>query len=80
MNKKLVLYYFDSCPFCQVVLKVLETEFKTTPVIRANILKEPKHKAALLAIGGKTQVPCLVIDGQPLYESQDIITWLRDNA
>lgn len=30
-------------------------------------------------IGGKTQVPCLVIDGKPLYESLDIIEWLKTN-
>ena len=26
------------------------------------------------------QVPCLFIDGKPLYESGDIIEWLRDNT
>ena len=29
--------------------------------------------------GGKEQIPCLFIDGQPLYESQDIVKWLRKN-
>jgi glutaredoxin len=33
----------------------------------------------LQSIGGKTQVPCLVIDGQALYESDDIIQWLKDH-
>ena len=33
----------------------------------------------LLAVGGKTQVPCLVIDGKALYESDDIIQWLKNN-
>ena len=27
----------------------------------------------LVRVGGKRQVPCLFIDGEPLYESDDII-------
>ncbi|WP_373454247.1 glutathione S-transferase N-terminal domain-containing protein [Halanaerobium congolense] len=27
----------------------------------------------------KRQVPCLFIDGEPLYESSDIINWLKSN-
>ena len=33
----------------------------------------------LYEIGGKTQVPCLVIDGRPKYESDDIIDWLAEH-
>ncbi len=39
----------------------------------------PKDRQALLDVGGKTQVPCLVIDGKALYESNDIIEWLKEN-
>ena len=43
---------------------------------------DPKHRRALRECGGKVQVPCLLIanpDGpdQWLYESRDIIAWLR---
>ena len=33
--------------------------------------------AELVRVGGKRQVPCLFIDGEPLYESLDIIAWLE---
>ena len=33
----------------------------------------------LIKIGGKPQVPCLVIDGKALYESLDIIEWFKRN-
>lgn len=33
----------------------------------------------LIEVGGKRQVPCLFIDGKPLYESDDIIAWLNKN-
>lgn len=28
---------------------------------------------------GRRTVPCLYIDNQPMFESQDIMEWLRDN-
>lgn len=40
---------------------------------------EPRNREELIKIGGKPQVPCLVIDGKALYESDDIIQWLKDN-
>ena len=33
----------------------------------------------LIKIGGDSQVPCLTIDGQAMYESDDIIDWLKEN-
>ncbi len=39
----------------------------------------PENRQALLDIGGKAQVPCLIIDGTALYESEDIIEWLKKN-
>lgn len=44
-----------------------------------DIRKSPASREELLKIGGKSQVPCLVIDGVALYESLDIIKWLKDN-
>ncbi len=44
-----------------------------------NILEQPKYCQELLELGGKTQVPCLVIDKKPLYESDDIIQWFKNN-
>lgn len=33
----------------------------------------------LLALTGSHQVPCLVIDGEALLESEEIISWLEEN-
>lgn len=38
---------------------------------------QPGNQNDLVRIGGKKQVPCLVINGKPLYESDDIIAYLR---
>ncbi len=45
----------------------------------ANIHADPKNKEELIKLGGKEQVPMLLIDGEPLYESSDIINWLKEN-
>lgn len=42
-------------------------------------LADSKNRQELIKIGGKPQVPCLIIDGKALYESDDIIEWLRKN-
>ena len=72
---ELALYKFDSCPFCQKVQRFLKEHQIVVPT--KDVLFDKDAKENLLRIGGKTQVPCLVIDGQPLYESNDIIDWLR---
>ena len=41
---------------------------------------EPDANAELIERGGKRQVPCLFIDGKPMYESNDINTWLEQNV
>ena len=74
---ELTLYHFPSCPFCKMVADCLDRLGAKIPM--RDILVEPGAREELLAIGGKTQVPCLVIDGEPLYESADIIRWLEEN-
>ncbi|MFW5961846.1 MAG: glutaredoxin family protein [bacterium] len=41
--------------------------------------QDQKAEAELIEVGGKRQVPCLFINGEPLYESRDILNWLKSN-
>ena len=79
-TRKLAMYHYPTCPFC----------LKTRRVIRRLSLKlglrdaqnDPAHRAALIAGGGKPQVPCLLItdtDGRQtwLYESNAIAAYLN---
>lgn len=75
---ELTLYYFPSCPYCHVVLDCLSRLGRAIPM--RNIQSETGARDDLLEIGGKGQVPCLVIDGKPLYESNDIVRWLEADA
>lgn len=42
-----------------------------------DISSDQEARSELENIGGKVQVPCLFIDGKPMYESDDIIAYLR---
>ena len=69
-----ILYYKPTCPYCVKVMRFMD--FAGITCEMRNTL-EPGIAEELIAIGGKRQVPCLVIDGTALYESDDIIAYLR---
>jgi glutathione S-transferase len=47
------------------------------PVRYRDITKDPEAARKLVEVGGLDQVPCLFVDGVPLYESHDIIEFLE---
>ncbi len=71
----LVLYVRNSCPYCTKVTKYLKKERKTIPI--KDIGSDRQAAQELVEIGGKRQVPCLVINGKAMYESSDILHWLK---
>lgn len=73
-EKSPVLYMRPTCPYCQKVLRWLEENERELPL--RDISTDPEARAELERVGGKAQVPCLFIDGRPLYESSDIIDYL----
>ncbi|MCK5686071.1 glutathione S-transferase N-terminal domain-containing protein [bacterium] len=74
---KLKLYYYIACPFCRMVVNYLKN--KDFDVEYADTRENRELRKELVSIGGSSQVPCLLIDGVPLYESNDIIQWFEDN-
>ena len=75
---ELKLYMFPSCPFCQKVLRAADRLGMNLPL--ADIHEDPVARDTLKSVGGRTTVPCLFINGQPLYESDDIVAYLRDKV
>lgn len=78
MAHELELFMKPTCPYCVKVMNFMSENNITIPL--RDIVADESAAETLIAIGGKRQVPCLFIDGKPLYESGDIIEWLRDNA
>jgi len=74
---ELALYKYDSCPYCRKVMRVIdklgvEIEMRDTR-------NERSWRQDLIDKTGRTQVPCLFIDGVPMFESSDINDWLNAN-
>lgn len=75
---QLTLYYTPHCLYCGKVLAFMKQNNIELPL--KDTSGNPAYREELHKIGGKTQVPCLVIDGKALYESSDIIRWLGENV
>jgi len=80
-TKNLVLYQFTTCPFCIKVRKELKR--LSLNIEKRDALKDPAARAELQENGGEIKVPCLRITDENskhiwMYESDDIITYLRE--
>lgn len=74
--KDLKLYVLQQCPYCNKVRRYLE---ENNIDVEINDVADPTKQAELMEIGGKDQVPMLLVGGEPLYESDDIIEWFKNN-
>ena len=75
--KNYKLYVGTVCRFCKKVENFMEENNITIPLV--NINEDRNAMMELMEKGGKRQVPCLYHDGEYLYESDDIIEFLKEN-
>lgn len=73
----LTLFYSNSCPYCSKVLSFMKAE--KIDLKMKNVQDKTENRQELIKKGGKGQVPALEIDGKIMYESNDIIKWLKEN-
>lgn len=79
-SRNLVLYQFQTCPFCIKVRR--EIKRLSLPIELRDAQKNPQHRAALSQGGGQIKVPCLKISDEQgkvqwLYESTAINQYLH---
>ena len=79
-TQNLALYHFPTCPFCLKTRRVMQR--LSLKIELRDAQHDATHRAALIAGGGKPQVPCLLItdaNGQQtwLYESDAINAYLN---
>ena len=77
-DRPLELYEFESCPYCKKVREVfseLDLEYVSRPCGRGS-----NNRDDVVRRGGQAMFPYMVDPntGSELYESEDIITYLRD--
>ena len=75
--RQLTLFYIPECPHCQKVMNFLKQNNMSLRLINRDT--SPETRKELIKLGGNPQVPCLIIEGKALYESDDIIEWLKAN-
>ena len=73
----LTLYLTTWCPYCIKVKNYLKS--RGINIAEKDTSEDPAARQELINMTGRTQVPCLSIDGKPLLESNDIIQWFEDN-
>jgi glutaredoxin len=73
---QLELFFFPDCPYCRKVLGAIDDLGLKDKIVFRDARSDPAEKEALVELTGKTQVPCLVIDGKPMHESEDIKQYL----
>ena len=77
VEHELLLYKYDSCPYCRRVFSVIDR--LDVQVEYRDILRQPEWRQDLMRRTGRTTVPMLLIDDQPLFESADIARWLGEH-
>jgi glutaredoxin len=78
-TRGLALYHYPTCPFCLKTRRAMRRLSLDIPL--RNAQHDATHRAALVAGGGKAQVPCLLITDDHgrqtwLYESNAIAGYL----
>ena len=73
-----MFYKYDSCGYCARVRRVLD--LLDIEVQLRDTLYDPGVRSELYEKTGRSTVPCLFIDGEPLFESEDIVAWLQAYA
>ena len=83
LTSDFALYQFKTCPFCIKVRREIARQSLNIELRDAQ--NDPDYRQQLLQGGGELKVPCLHIKGNDgngtwLYESDDIIEYLRDKV
>ena len=77
MNLK--LYVTKSCRYCHIVTDYIDENDLDVEIVDVTFDRE--GKMTIMEKGGKMQVPMLLIEGEKgMYESRDIVDWLKENV
>ena len=76
-TQKLEFFYYDSCPFCQMVISTIKQ--LNIKVEYKDIMSDSESLNRLMNDTGRRTVPCLYVDNKPMFESMDIMNWLGEN-
>ena len=73
------LYHKWQCPYSARVRDFIDEHQLGSRIEHVEINEVEGAQDKLAQMTGKSQVPCLVVDGKPMLESAEIVQWLRQN-
>jgi glutathione S-transferase len=81
LEMEAALYYRETCPYSSKVREFIR-ENGLMPKIKFHDVDDDEEESleTLVEMNDDDQVPCLVVDGEPMLESEAIISWLDENA
>ncbi len=71
-----LLYVKSNCGFSTATLLACDNLHLEERLELKNVSEDEKARSALVSLCGKDQAPCLVLEGEPVHESADIIRHL----
>ncbi len=80
LPKSMVLYVKSHCGHSRRALLAVDNLHLRDALSIRNVSEDTAAAAELQRVGGKDQAPCLVLDGQPIYESVELIRTLADRV
>ncbi len=75
----LQLFHKWQCPYSARVRDFIDEHGLKEQINYNEINESDEARGKLMKLTGKTQVPCLVVDGKPILESDEIVRWLQQN-
>jgi hypothetical protein len=76
LTGEMVLYVRNGCGFSQRTLNARANLHLAQKIRVRNVSEEPGALAELSRVAGDNQIPCLLIDGRPMFDSAEIIKYL----
>jgi glutathione S-transferase len=76
---RIELFHKQDCPFSARVREFIDEKHLRNQIEFHDVDEGKSTRARLVGLAGKEQVPCLVLDGEPILESEDIMQWLDTN-
>jgi glutaredoxin len=74
------LYHLEHCPYCRRVRAFIAQRALEPHAESHDVAHEPAALERLVELTGRTQVPVLEVDGEPIVGADVIIDWLDENA
>lgn len=77
---QLEFYYREDCPYSTKVRQFIASHGLRSKIKFHDVDEDLESLRDLEVMNQDEQVPCLVIDGEPMLESEQIIEWLDEHS